>query len=150
MMQSDQGSPSQVTALPQCMAVVVYTDGACRGNPGLSGAGWVIDVTSSGKSYVGSMFLGHKTNNEAEYLAAAMGLQAAQQMRATHVILRADSELLVRPVQGVYRVKNARLLPLYQALIKLSRTFERFEVQHVRRELNSRADAQANIAIDER
>jgi ribonuclease HI len=132
--------------------VVVYTDGACRGNPGLSGAGWVIDVQDGPQpcSYTGTLFLGTRTNNEAEYLAAALGLQAAKDLGAQKVILRADSELLVRQVLGIYRVKNARLVPLHQAVVALSRSFSKFEAQHVRREFNSRADHQANLAIDNR
>ncbi|MBE7220842.1 MAG: reverse transcriptase-like protein, partial [Caulobacteraceae bacterium] len=65
------------------------------------------------------------------------------------VVLRADSELMVRQLTGVYRVRNARLLPLYAALSALSRKFARFGAEHVRRERNALADAQANRAIDE-
>ncbi len=130
--------------------VIVYTDGACRSNPGASGAGWVIDVQQTQQTYVGALFLGHRTNNEAEYLAAALGLQAAADLGADTVLLRADSELMVRQIGGRYQVKNARLLPLYRQVLAISRGFKQFSCEHVRRALNSRADAQANRAIDER
>lgn len=130
--------------------VVIYSDGASRGNPGLAGAGWVIHAQQQPQTFCGCMFLGTRTNNEAEYIAAAMALQAARDMGAQHVILRADSELLVRQLAGAYRVRNVRLLPLYQEVKKLSETFASFAVQHVRRELNACADKEANRAIDER
>ena len=97
------------------------------------------------------MFLGHRTNNEAEYLAAAMGLQAAYDLGAREIVLRADSELMVRQLQGRYQVRNAKLLPLFgsnQAAMRGG--FRSFYAEHVPRAQNAAADAQANLAIDER
>jgi ribonuclease HI len=99
--------------------------------------------------FTGNMVLGRRTNNEAEYLAATLGLRAAADLGARFVTLKVDSELLARQVAGRYQVKNARLLPLFMALKQIAAGFERFAVVHVRREFNSAADAQANLALDE-
>jgi ribonuclease HI len=96
----------------------------------------------------GCAYLGRRTNNEAEYLAAAMGLTAAQQFGVQHIILRADSQLLVRQVMGQYQVRNARIVPLFRALMQVAKSYESFTAEHVRRELNAAADAQANRGID--
>ncbi len=130
--------------------MVVYSDGASRGNPGLSGAGWVICEPAGKTIAKGAMFLGHRTNNEAEYLAAAMGIQAACDLGAQEVVLRADSELMVRQLQGRYQVRNAKLLPLFAQIKLLRKSLRAFYAEHVPREQNAAADAQANIAIDER
>ena len=130
--------------------LMVYVDGACRGNPGLSGAGWVFCLREGEPLGEGCLFLGHHTNNEAEYLAAALGLTAAHAMGVRRVLLRADSELMVRQVQGAYQVKNARLRPLYDKLLTIAAQFDHFGIEHVLRGRNSLADAMANRAIDAR
>lgn len=129
--------------------VYVYADGASRGNPGPAAAGWVLCATEGQAFAEGCLYLGRRSNNEAEYAAATLGLQAAVELGCQNVVLRADSELLVRQLTGVYRVRNARLLPLYGALLAVSRKFSTFAAEHVRRERNALADAQANLAIDE-
>ena len=129
---------------------MVYVDGACRGNPGHSGAGWVFCLEEGRAIGEGCLYLGHHTNNEAEYLAAALGLTAALELGVTHVLLRADSELLVRQIQGVYQVKNSRLRPLYERLLGIIGRFDTFAIEHVLRERNRLADAMANRAIDSR
>lgn len=128
--------------------VFAYADGASRGNPGHAGAGWVLCRGTQAPFARGHLYLGHRTNNEAEYLAASCALQAAADLGLTHVTLRADSELLVRQINGIYRVKNVRLKPLYDALLSHSRVFVAFAAEHVRREYNALADAEANAAID--
>jgi ribonuclease HI len=129
-------------------ALIVYSDGACRGNPGPSGAGWVLAHPDGSIVGRGNLFLGHRTNNEAEYLAAAMGLQAAADIGCKDVTLRADSELMIRQLTGVYKVRNARIIPLFKELKKLADKFPTFKAEHVRREFNVEADAEANLAID--
>ncbi|MBI3179841.1 MAG: ribonuclease HI family protein [Deltaproteobacteria bacterium] len=130
-------------------AVVVYTDGASRGNPGPAGAGWVIEEPGGRVLAAGHAFLGRRTNNEAEYEAVVRALAAAQEMGAADVQLRSDSELLVRQLNGQYRVRAAGLVPLHEQVRETARGFARFEARHVPREDNTRADAQANAAIDE-
>jgi len=130
--------------------LLVYVDGACRGNPGHSGAGWVFCLEEGTALGEGCLYLGHHTNNEAEYLAAALGLTAALELGIKKVVLRADSELMVRQIQGVYRVKNPRLKPLYDRLLTLIGQFDAFGIEHVLRDRNRLADAMANRAIDSR
>ena len=92
-------------------ALVVYTDGACRGNPGVSSAGWYIVDAVGGDIERGGEYLGHGTNNEAEYRAAILGLEAVVRHGAQEVTLRSDSELMVRQLTGIYRVKKANIRP---------------------------------------
>lgn len=148
-------SPAPKATLAETVALrgkplLVYADGACRGNPGHSGAGWVFCFDEGTAVGEGCLYLGQHTNNEAEYLAAALALTAAHAMGVRAVTLRADSELLVRQVQGAYRVKNARLKPLYDRLMHAASLFESFHIEHVLRHRNSLADAMANRAIDGR
>jgi ribonuclease HI len=130
-------------------SVKVFTDGASRGNPGPAGAGWVIRGVNDALLSEGNAFLGHKTNNEAEYEALLHALQAAHALGAVDVNLRSDSELLVRQINGQYQVRNERLMRLHSAARELIRTFRRFDVRHISRTENAAADAQANRAIDE-
>lgn len=135
--------------MPPPGPVYVYADGASRGNPGPAGAGWVLCAPAEQPFAEGCLYLGQRTNNEAEYAAATLGLKAALDLGHADVVLRADSELLVRQLCGQYKVRNARLLPLYAALKGLTRQFASFRAEHVRRAYNALADAQANRAIDE-
>lgn len=138
---SDEGEGS--------LRVVVNTDGASRGNPGPSGGGWVVFSLGGERIHEGHAFLGRRTNNEAEYEAVIGGLMAAAKLGATEVTLRSDSELLIRQINGRYRVKNPRLLKLYEAARQVIQRFRRFEARHVPRADNAAADALANRAIDE-
>lgn len=128
--------------------LVVYSDGACRGNPGPSGAGWVLADTKGTILGRGNLYLGRRTNNEAEYLACAMALQAAAELGCQDVLLRADSELMIRQINGIYKVRNERIIPLFKQVRALIDKFGTFRAEHVRREFNAEADAEANLAID--
>ena len=131
-------------------SVILYTDGACRGNPGPSSAGWVIEDRQGSVITQAGVFLGNGTNNESEYSAAILGLEDAFQRGAKEVTLRADSELMIKQLKGVYRVKNERLKPLFTKLQSIISKFQRVELEHVKRHLNQAADRQANLALDER
>ncbi len=128
--------------------VMLFTDGASRGNPGPAGAGWVITDEGGEELSKGGQFLGRRTNNEAEYEAVIRGLHACLEHGANEVFLRSDSELLVKQINGTYRVKEERLQALYHQAREVLQKFRRFDVKHVPREANSAADAQANAAID--
>lgn len=128
--------------------VVLFTDGASRGNPGPAGAGWVIMDEQGETLGKGGSFLGRRTNNEAEYEAVIRGLNASFELGANEVYLRSDSELLVKQINGTYRVKEERLQALHHQAREALQRFRRFDVKHVPREQNSAADAQANLAID--
>ena len=128
--------------------VVMYTDGGARGNPGPAGAGAVV-LSSEGDVLLElKRFLGTETNNVAEYTAIVMGLQGAQELGATEVSVSMDSELAVRQLNGVYRVRNATLMKYYLEIQDLVRTFDRVTFTHVRREKNKHADRLVNEAID--
>jgi ribonuclease HI len=127
---------------------VVYADGASRGNPGEASIGAAIfDERGQERDRV-SQRIGRATNNEAEYQAAIAGLETALKRGGGTVELRMDSELVIRQLEGRYRVRNERLRPFYERLIKLIRQFDSFSLAHVPREKNKRADELANLALD--
>lgn len=128
----------------------VYSDGAARGNPGLSGAGAVL-VEPSGQvvDRLGK-FLGVQTNNFAEYMGLLLGLRRAKQLGVREVEVYADSELMIRQLGGRYQVKSPSLRPLYEEALRLLNDFSRVKLVHVPREMNAAADEMSNRAIDER
>ena len=126
----------------------IHTDGASRGNPGPAGAG--VMIYKGDKMVEGlAQYLGRKTNNQAEYNALIMGLERAAELGATKVVARTDSELMVMQIKGVYKVKNPRLKKLFARVSELINKFDSFEIEHVYREENWKADQLANRAIDE-
>jgi len=130
------------------MELTIYTDGASRNNPGEAGAG--VYILQEGRPASMARYLGKTTNNIAEYTAAIIGLEYAVKQGATGVRLYADSELLVKQLNGLYRVRNEGLKPLYLKVKELIATIGRVEVQYIPREMNKEADALANKAIDEK
>jgi ribonuclease HI len=126
------------------------TDGGARGNPGPAGAGFVLEDPTGAIVRGGGTFLGVATNNVAEYRALIIGLQAAAAAQVRELRVCADSELVVRQLNGSYRVRNEGLRPLYAEACSLLDRFETHNVVHVRREQNAAADALANEAMDRR
>jgi ribonuclease HI len=127
----------------------IYSDGAARGNPGPAGAGAVLlDRQGHVLAQLGR-FLGRQTNNVAEYHGLLLGLRRAQEMGAREIEVRADSQLMIRQLQGEYQVKHAMLKPLHAEAMRLLRTFARYDLQHIPREENKLADEMSNRAIDE-
>ncbi len=125
----------------------VYTDGGSRGNPGPSGCGVYI-VTPDKTPLSFFYFIGTATNNIAEYKACVFALQKLNQLGAKRVTVFADSELMIKQITGIYRVKNEGLIPLYREILQLMRSFEFIQFKHVKRELNKEADKLANHAMD--
>src|SRR5579863_1456646 len=127
---------------------IANIDGASRGNPGP--ASYAVLIRDPGGKVILELAkkLGRETNNVAEYYALLTALDYA----ATHGIaalrIRSDSELLVRQMQGRYKVKSLDLKPLYERASILSRQLKYFAIEHVRREQNCDADALANVALD--
>ena len=123
-------------------------DGGSRGNPGPAGYGVRIERDDGTVTELKGA-LSMATNNVAEYngLLAALRWAVANGIRTLH--LRADSELLVKQMKGIYRVKNAGLQPLYEEACGLVRQIGRVTFEHVRREFNRDADRLANLAMDE-
>ncbi len=131
------------------MELIIYTDGASRNNPGEAGAG--IYMLRDGVPIERiARYLGTTTNNIAEYTAAIIGLERAVQLGASIVKLNADSELLVKQLNGLYKVKNEGLKPLHARAKELIARIGSVEVQYIPRERNKEADALANKAIDEK
>jgi ribonuclease HI len=128
----------------------LHVDGASRGNPGEAGFG--VHVTAEDGREVATLYgyLGRATNNQAEYQALLHGLRYALSRGATRVEVCSDSELLVRQVEGRYRVKNPGLQRLHREAQGLLARFENARVTHVPREQNREADALASRAVDER
>jgi ribonuclease HI len=129
---------------------VLRTDGGARGNPGPAGAGFVLENPDGSVACRGGRFLGSATNNVAEYEALLWGLRTALGREARPLTVYADSELVVRQVNGLYKVKNAGLKPLHSDAVALIRRIGDVRVEHVRREQNAGADALANEAMDTR
>ncbi len=127
----------------------LFTDGACRGNPGPGGAGAVLLSVDGQEVSRVKKFLGHCTNNIAEYRALILGLEEALKQGCRSISIFMDSELLVRQLQGVYRVKNPALQPLMTEVRSLLAHFDAWEVDHVPRRENALADGLANEALDE-
>jgi ribonuclease HI len=128
--------------------LIAYTDGGARGNPGPAGYGVVIKDETGQKVAALSEYLGHQTNNFAEYqgLIAALEFAVKHGPRALKVI--SDSELLVRQINGMYKVKNPTLKDLHARAKELIAQLEWFSIDHALREHNREADRLANEAMD--
>ena len=126
--------------------LTLFIDGASRGNPGHAGIG--IRIEADGKLLKEYCeYIGCTTNNVAEYRALIKGLEIAAEFKANRVTVFSDSELVVRQMNGTYKVKSGGLLPLYQTAQMQSRAFDGFQIKHVRREQNKEADRLANQGI---
>jgi ribonuclease HI len=124
-------------------------DGAARGNPGEAGCGAVICDANGAVVQELSRYLGHATNNVAEYEALLIGLEALLKSGKKQIRVQSDSQLLVRQLNGEYRVKDEKLKTLFERATSLLRQFERCRILHVPREENKLADRLANKAIDD-
>jgi len=123
----------------------LYTDGASHGNPGESGAGIVL-VAPDGKIIVQkSVYLGKKTNNEAEYLALIWGLKTACQYGIKRLYIFMDAQLVVNHLKGIYKVKAENLKALHHEVKRLLQQFH-YKIYHIKREKNKLADKLANLA----
>jgi len=127
---------------------IANIDGASRGNPGPAAYAVVIRDPAGHSVLELAKRLGRETNNVAEYYALLAALDYAISQGIGALRIRSDSELLVRQMQGRYKVKSADLRPLYERASKLSRQLGYFAIEHVRREQNRDADALANVALD--
>jgi ribonuclease HI len=128
--------------------LIAHSDGGARGNPGPAGYGVVIQDVKGNKVATLSQYLGHQTNNFAEYqgLIAALEYAVEHDHKAMKVI--SDSELLVRQIKGVYKVKNATLQDLHGRAKQLIAKLDWFSIGHALREHNQEADRLANAAMD--
>ena len=128
--------------------VILHVDGGSHGNPGPAGCGVVL-LDEAGEAIAEKFeFIGRATSNQAEYRALLLGLEIAREHGATEVTIRADSQLLVRQLNGTYKVKSRRLMPLFNQARSVLEKFASWRAEHIPRELNTRADALANQAMD--
>ncbi len=128
--------------------VKLFSDGACRGNPGIGGAGAVITDEADNILWQEKEYLGHCTNNIAEYKALILGLKGALAQGFNQLDVYLDSELLANQINGSYKVKNEHLKILMQEVRSLLSSFKSVQVKHVLRCQNRQADKMANLAID--
>jgi ribonuclease HI len=128
--------------------LTIYTDGAARGNPGPAAIGVVLKDAAGNTAATISRTLGVKTNNQAEYTAVIAGVEKAISLGAKQVVLKSDSELIVKQLMGQYKVKNADLKELYQKVVALTGRLEKFSALNIPREQNKQADALCNKALD--
>jgi len=129
-------------------AHIAYVDGASRGNPGPASYAVVVRTPDGKTAFEIGKYLGRATNNVAEYYALITALDYAQAQGIARLAVRSDSELLVRQMQGRYKVKSPDLRPLYERAKKLAAGLAHFAIEHVPREQNREADELANLALD--
>ena len=129
--------------------VVIHTDGGSRGNPGPAGYGVVVSDAYGCVLLERGGFIGRATNNEAEYQGLITGLRIARELGAAEITVRSDSQLIVRQINGDYKVRCARLRRLYDEAHSLLAGFNTWRVEHIPREQNDRADELAHRAMDE-
>jgi len=128
--------------------IIAYTDGASRGNPGPAAAAFILTDQNKNQLCAKAAYLGQATNNVAEYTALINALQAAQKFNPKNVTLYSDSELLVRQINGQYRVKSEQIRPLFQQAVQLLEKFENWKLLHVTRDKNKQADKLVNKALN--
>jgi ribonuclease HI len=128
--------------------LVVNVDGGSRGNPGPAAIAAVLTTPEGELVEERAERIGRATNNVAEYRALLLGLERARELGATEVEVIGDSQLIVRQVNGQYRVKDAGLKPLHRQAQQALRAFDSWTIRDVRREQNDAADALLNQALD--
>ncbi len=130
------------------MKVVVHVDGGARGNPGPAAVAAIVSEPDGTVLAEAAEPIGTATNNVAEYRALLLGLGRARALGADEVEVIGDSELIVKQVQGLYKVKHAGLKPLHDEAQAALREFREWKIRAVRREHNAEADALVNAALD--
>lgn len=128
--------------------IIIYTDGASRGNPGPASAGIVVYNTDELCLYEEAFLLKEQSNNFAEYSAVLRALQLSVENKIHTLTLNSDSELLIKQLSGVYKVKSANIRKLYEECKNGENKISQVNFQHVRREYNKRADELANLILD--
>jgi ribonuclease HI len=129
------------------MKLIINTDGLSKGNPGTAAIGATIKDERGKLLAAISRQIGVTTNNVAEYKALIAALRQALKMGGTVLEIRADSELMIRQLNGRYKIKSAGLKPLYLEVTQLLAKFESVKLRHIPRELNAAADKLANDAV---
>ena len=128
--------------------IIAHIDGGSRGNPGPAAAAFVLNDSSGIQLEAKAFFIGKATNNLAEYTALVKAIEVAVKIGSEQLIVFSDSELLVRQINGQYRVKSEQISPLYQQAVRLLQNFKSWKIQHVTRDKNKQADNLVNQALD--
>lgn len=133
------------------MKLKTYTDGGARGNPGPAAIGVLICNEQGEALFEHSETIGEATNNVAEYRALIEGMRRAKELKAAELDCYLDSELVVKQLQGEYKLKNYNMQKLFDEVRKVERQFKRVSYTHLRREEDEmrRADQLVNFALDE-
>lgn len=127
---------------------ILYSDGGSRGNPGPSASGFIIMSANEEVLHEGGMYLGITTNNVAEYHGVRLGLEKALEMGVKTIDFRLDSLLVVNQLNGVYKIRNRELWPIYERIKELTGHFDKVTFSHVRREFNQLADGMVNKILN--
>ena len=128
--------------------IIAYIDGASRGNPGPAAAGFTLADSAGTQLQAKAFFLGRATNNIAEYTSLVKALEAAKQIGTEQLTVFSDSELLVRQINGQYKVKSEQIRPLFRQAVNLLGEFKTWKVRHITREKNKEADKLVNQALN--
>jgi ribonuclease HI len=144
------------------MKLLLYFDGAAKGNPGIAGAGaYIITEPSNSKfEYKLKQYLGSKTNNQAEYQAIILGLKQVNEIlnqapnQFSELVIKGDSDLIIKQLKGTYQVRSQNIYGLYRETTKLINQVNKSGISvkliHIYRTMNKIADSLANQAIRER
>lgn len=126
----------------------IYTDGGARGNPGPAAIGVVIQDEKGKTVKTYSEYLGERTNNQAEYEALILGLQKVKIYKPKEIVCFLDSELVVKQLNGEYKIKDPDIQPLFIKVWNLKLDFEKISFRHIEREKNKEADKLVNQKLD--
>jgi ribonuclease HI len=140
---------AEISTVPVGSSLMIYTDGASSGNPGPAGIGIVINDGDGRQVGKVSSNIGVQTNNFAEYTALVRAMKIAIYFKTKSLNVRTDSELVVKQINGDYRVKNENIRPLYDEAIRLKKHLGSFKIEHVSRNFNDKADYLARKASKE-
>jgi formyltetrahydrofolate-dependent phosphoribosylglycinamide formyltransferase len=128
--------------------IIAYIDGGSRGNPGPAAAGFTLTDSAGIQLQAKAFFLGQATNNVAEYTSLVKALEAAKQIDAEQLTVFSDSELLVRQINGQYKVKSEQIRPSFRQAVSLLGEFKNWQVRYIPREKNEQADKLVNQALN--
>ena len=128
--------------------IIAHIDGGSRGNPGPAAAGFVLNDSNGTQLQANGYVLGRTTNNVAEYTGFVKALEAARSFNPEQLVVFSYSELLVKQINGQYRVKSNLIKPLYEQAVSLLGGFKNWKVRHITRDKNKQADSLVNEALD--
>ncbi|MHC4558506.1 MAG: phosphoribosylglycinamide formyltransferase [Planctomycetota bacterium] len=128
--------------------IIAHIDGASRGNPGPAAAGFTLSDSAGTQLQAKALLIGQTTNNVAEYTSLVKAAEAAKQIGAEQLTVFSDSELVVKQINGQYKVKSEQIRPLFQQAVVLLGQFKNWKVQHITREKNKQADSLVNQALN--